>query len=67
MKWDKELDFYRDARSQGVQPEATSRKAVEKALEASEVLNKPYNGETMPKAKDINKNTTAVMKEVGML
>jgi len=27
-KWDKELDFYRDARSQGIQPESTNRKAV---------------------------------------
>jgi hypothetical protein len=66
-KWDKELDFYRDARSQGVQPEATSRKAVEKALEASEVLNKPYSGETMPKASQINKETVAVMKEIGQI
>lgn len=66
-KWDSELSFYQDARSQGIQPEGTSRKAVEKAIEASEVLNKPYNGETMVQAKDINKNTTEVMKEVGML
>jgi hypothetical protein len=66
-KWDKELDFYRDARSQGVQPEATTRKAVERALEASEVLNKPYSGETMPKATQINKETVAVMKEIGQI
>ena len=66
-KWDSELNFYKDARAQGMQPEGTSRKAVEKAIEASEVLNKPYNGETMVQAKDINKNTTEVMKEVGML
>jgi hypothetical protein len=66
-KWDKELDFYKDARSQGVQPEGTSRKAVEKALEASEVLNKPYNAEKMPKAKDINQSTVAVMKEIGQI
>jgi hypothetical protein len=66
-KWDKELDFYRDARAQGVQPEATTRKAVERALEASEVLNKPYSGETMPKATQINKETVAVMKEIGQI
>jgi hypothetical protein len=64
-KWDKELDFYKQARAQGVQPEGTSRKAVEKALEASEVLNKPYNGSKMPKAVHINKETVAVMKEIG--
>jgi hypothetical protein len=66
-KWDKELDFYRDARSQGIQPESTNRKVVEKAIEASEVLNKPYNGETMIKAKDVNKDTVAVMKEIGQI
>jgi hypothetical protein len=66
-KWDKELNFYRDARAQGVQPEATTRKAVERALEASEVLNKPYSGETMPKATQINKETVAVMKEIGQI
>lgn len=66
-KWDKELDFYRDARAQGIQPESTNRKAVEKAIEASEVLNQPYSGETMPKAKDINKDTVAVMKEIGQI
>lgn len=66
-KWDKELDFYRDARSQGIQPESTNRKAVEKAIEASEVLNRPYSGETMIKAKDVNKDTVAVMKEIGQI
>jgi hypothetical protein len=66
-KWDKELDFYRDARSQGIQPESTNRKSVERAIEASEVLNKPYSGETMPKATQINKETVAVMKEIGQI
>lgn len=66
-KWDSELAFYKAARAQGIQPESTNRKVVEKAIEASEVLNRPYNGETMVKAKDINKNTAEVMKEVGML
>jgi hypothetical protein len=66
-KWDSELAFYKDARAQGIQPEGTNRKVVEKAIEASEALNRPYNGETMVQAKDINKNTVEVMKEVGML
>jgi hypothetical protein len=66
-KWDSELGFYKDARAQGIQPEGTSRKAVEKAIEASEVLNKPYNAEKMPKAKDIDKSTVAVMKEIGQI
>ena len=64
-KWDKELDRYRDARAQGVRPEGTSTAAIEKALQASEVLNKPYNGETMPKAAYINEKSVEVFKEVG--
>ena len=66
-KWDSELNFYKEARAQGVQPEGTSRAAVEKALEASEVLNRPYDGGTMLKAKEINKETVAVMKEIGQI
>jgi hypothetical protein len=66
-KWDKELDFYKQARAQGVQPQGTSRKSVEKALEASEVLNKPYNAEKMPEAKHINKEVVSVMKEIGKI
>ena len=50
-----------------VQPESTKRAVVEKALEASEVLNKPYDGGTMPKANVINKETAAVMKEIGAI
>jgi hypothetical protein len=66
-KWDKELAFYKEARAQGVQPEGTSRKVIEKALDASEVLNKPYNAGKMPKAKDVTKETVAVMKEIGQI
>lgn len=66
-KWDKELAFYKDARAQGVQPEGTNRAVVEKALKASEVLNKPYDAGKMPKAKDINKDTVSVMKEIGQI
>lgn len=66
-KWDKELSFYKEARAQGVQPEGTSRQAVQKALEVSEVINKPYNAEKMPKAKHITIKTAEVMKEVGAI
>lgn len=66
-KWDAELDFYKQARKDGIQPEGTSRAAIEKAYEASEVLNKPYDGGTMPKAGAINKQTAEVMKEVGAI
>lgn len=66
-KWDKELAFYKEARAQGVQPEGTNRKAIEKALDASAVLNQAYDAGRMPKAKDINKETVAVMKEIGQI
>jgi hypothetical protein len=66
-KWDKELAFYKEARAQGVQPEGTSRKVIEKALDASEVLNRPYDAGKMPKAKDVTKETVAVMKEIGQI
>ena len=66
-KWDSELEFYRDARAQGVQPEGTNRKAVEKALEASAELNKPYDAGTMPKSDHITKESVAVMKEIGQI
>ena len=66
-KWDKELAFYKDARAQGVQPAGTSREAVQKALEASEVINKPYNAEKMPEAKHVTTKTVEVLKEVGAI
>jgi hypothetical protein len=66
-KWDKELAFYKEARAQGVQPAGTSRAQVQKALEASEVINKPYNASKMPEAKYINTKTAEVMKEVGAI
>ena len=66
-KWDKELQLYRDAKSQGVQPAGTSTKAIRSALEASEVLNKPYNASKMPATEHITKETVAVMKEVGAI
>ena len=64
-KWDSELAFYKSARAQGVQPEGTSRKAVESALKASEIMGKAYNGETMPASRHITKPVVEVMKELG--
>jgi hypothetical protein len=66
-KWTSELQAYRDARSQGIQPAGTTRAHVEQAYQASETLGKAYDADTMPKAKDINKNTAAVMKEIGAI
>jgi hypothetical protein len=65
-KWDGELQAYRDARAQGIQPGGTSKKAVEASLKASETLGKAYDGNTMPKANKITKKAAAVMKELGV-
>ena len=64
-KWTAELQAYRDARSQGMQPAGTSMRHIQEAYKASETLGKAYNSETMPKAKDINKKSAAVLKEIG--
>jgi len=54
-KWTSELQSYRDARAQGMQPGGTSRAHVEAAYKASATLGKAYNSETMPKAKQQEK------------
>ena len=66
-KWDSELQAYRDARAQGIQPAGTTRAHIEQAYKASEALGKAYSADTMPKAKDINKRTAEVLKHVGMV
>lgn len=66
-KWNAELQAYRDARSQGMQPAGTSMRHIREAHEASEILGKAYNSETMPKAKDITKKSTEVLKEIGKI
>lgn len=66
-KWTSELQAYRDARSQGIQPAGTTRAHVEAAYEASATLGKPYNADTMPKTKDINNKTTEALKHIGAI
>ncbi len=66
-KWTGELEAYKEARAQGMQPAGTTHRHIQEAYQASEVLNKPYNADTMPKAKDINKKSVEVLKEVGAI
>jgi len=66
-KWNAELQAYRDARSQGMQPAGTSMRHIQEAYQASETLGKAYNSETMPKARDINKKSVEVLKETGSI
>ncbi len=66
-KWNAELEAYRDARAQGIQPSGTRMQDIQAAHTASETLGKAYDADTMPKAKDINKKTAEVMKEIGQI
>jgi hypothetical protein len=64
-KWNAELEAYRSARAQGIQPNSTNMRDIQNAHKASEVLGRPYDGDTMPKANKINKGVAEVMKEIG--
>jgi hypothetical protein len=46
-KWNGELDAYRAARAQGIQPNGTSMAQVQAAVNASEVMGKAYDADTM--------------------
>jgi hypothetical protein len=65
-KWNSELQAYRDARAQGIQPAGTTRRHIEAAHQASETLGRPYDADTMPKANTINSKSAEVMKELGV-
>lgn len=41
-KWDKDLDAYKDARAQGIQPAGTGRASVDRALAISNESGVPY-------------------------
>lgn len=66
-KWVGELNAYKEARAQGIQPAGTTHKHIQQAYTASEVLNKPYNADTMPTATNITKQSVEVMKEIGQI
>lgn len=63
-KWVSDIQAYKDARAQGIQPAGTSRKAVEDARKASDTLGRPYNAEKMPAADKINERTAAVVNYI---
>ena len=63
-KWNSELNAYRSARAQGIQPNSTKRKDIEAAHNASERLGSAYDGSTMVQAKKLDKKTAHVMKEL---
>jgi len=44
-RWDNELQLYRDARAQGVQPAGTTTAKIRQAMEISEKTGKAFNAE----------------------
>ena len=44
-KWDKELDLYRSARKQGIQPEGTTTAKIRKALDVSDKTGHAYGSD----------------------
>lgn len=65
-KWDAELNAYREARRQGVQPAGTTMKAVKEAMQASDNLGSAFNAETMGAANAVTKSKAKLMKETGV-
>ena len=64
--FNRELDAYKEARAQGIQPSGTSMKKIQEAVKASETLGRAYDAQKMPPAKHINKKSAEVMKELGV-
>ena len=64
--FNRELDAYKEARAQGIQPAGTSMKKIQEAVQASETLGRAYDAQKMPPAKHINKKSAEVMKELGV-
>jgi len=66
-KWEGELNAYREARSQGIQPEGTSMAKINEARRASDVMGKAFDANTMGSSKIIQNNTVSKLKEVGAI
>lgn len=45
-KWDKELDLYRSARKQGIQPASTGTRDIRRAIDASNTVGAAYDAGT---------------------
>ena len=67
-KWNGELDAYRAARAQGIQPAGTSMAHVKAAVEASNAMGQAYDADTaIAPAQSINKKSIASLSEVGAI
>lgn len=66
-KWEGELEAYRKARSQGIQPAGTTLKSIKEAERASDSMGTAYNANTMPDTNIIQNKTVSKLKEVGAI
>lgn len=66
--WQAELDLYKSARDQGVQPSSTKTADIESALRVSDWTGKPYDGSTGARASEVrDKHAATKAVEVGLL
>lgn len=63
-KWDGELQAYRDARAQGIQPAGTSKRQIDAALSASDTLGRAYDAGTMPAAQRITEKSARTINYI---
>ena len=66
-KWHGELDAYRAARAEGIQPAGTSMSKIQEARRASDVMGKAFDANTMGDSKTIQKKTVSTLKEIGAI
>lgn len=67
-KWHGELDAYRAARAQGIQPSGTSMAHVKAAVDASNAMGSAYDADTaIAPAQSINSKSIPSLKEVGAI
>ena len=67
-KWNNELDAYRSARAQGIQPAGTSMSHIKAAVEASDTMGQAYDaGTAITPAETVTKKSVASLKEVGAI
>ena len=66
-KWNNELEAYREARSQGIQPAGTSMEKINEARRASDAMGKAYKADKIPNTNLIQNKTVSKLKEVGAI
>ena len=66
-KWEGELNAYRAARAEGIQPAGTTMEKVQEARRASDAMGAAYDSNTMASTELIQNKTVDKLKEVGLV